>query len=223
MIDYHNVVVTKPWGYEYLIYENGTVGIWYLFIHHGGRTSLHCHPRKKTGLILLSGEAVVYFLTDSRTVKPLNKLMIKEGVFHATEAKSPGGIVVLETETPCDKSNLVRLDDEYGREEKPYEGFDSMTPIGEDCVRLSHPEEGRQSQCGLSGCVLTVERFSNISGLRHRAAGEIVVILEGGLFSRTGEPVVRPGDVVSSETLDRLAEKFFAPEGASLLAIRKEY
>ena len=65
MIDYQKVLVKKPWGYEYLMYQNGTVGVWYLHIKEGARTSLHCHPHKKTGLILLSGEAVVSFLNDS--------------------------------------------------------------------------------------------------------------------------------------------------------------
>ena len=26
-VDYHKVVVKKPWGYEYLMFENGTVGV----------------------------------------------------------------------------------------------------------------------------------------------------------------------------------------------------
>ena len=30
--DYRNVVVNKPWGYEYLWYQNETVAIWFLFI-----------------------------------------------------------------------------------------------------------------------------------------------------------------------------------------------
>ena len=222
MIDYQKVVVNKPWGYEYLMYENGTVGIWYLYIRHGARTSLHCHPRKKTGLILLSGEAVISFLNDSVSLKSLRKLMIREGFFHSTAAISPEGISVIEIETPCDKTDLVRLDDEYGRKEEPYEGLDSIIPIEEACIQLNHPEEGRQFKYTLCGCVLSVEKFNDISGLRCRPLGEIVVVLEGGLVSRKGEPVVRPGDVVAADTLDRLAESFFAPNGAALLTIRKE-
>lgn len=222
MFDFQRVIVNKPWGYEYLMYENGTVGVWYLFIKHGARTSLHCHPRKKTSIILLSGEAVISFLNDSVPLKPLNKLMIREGLFHSTAATSPEGISVIETETPCDKTDLVRLNDEYGRQEQPYEGPDAMFPISESCVQLTHPEEGRQLRYTLCGCTLSVEKFKDISGLRQRPPGEIIVVLEGGLFSRAGDPIVSPGDVVSSDTLERLAETFFAPQGASLLTIRKE-
>ena len=222
MIDFQKVVVNKPWGYEYLMYENGTVGIWYLFIQHGARTSLHCHPRTKTGLILLSGEAVISFLNGSTPMKALSKLMIREGFFHSTAAISPEGVFAIETETPCDKTNLIRLDDEYGREEKPYEGLEALAAITEDCVRLNHPEKGKQLRYIMHGCVLSMEIVEGIAGLRHRPPGEIVVILDGGLFSRDGEPVVRSGDVVSADTLGRLAESFCAPVGASLLTIRKE-
>lgn len=222
MIDFQKVVVNKPWGYEYLMYENGTVGIWQLFIRHGTRTSLHCHPRTKTGLILLSGEALISFLNGSTSMKALSKLMIREGFFHSTAAISQEGLFALETETPCDKTNLIRLDDEYGREEKPYEGMEALAPITEDCIRLNHPEKGKRSNYSMHGCVLSMEIAEDVGGLKHRPPGEIIVILEGGLFSRDGEAVVRPGDVVSADTLDRLSESFFAPAGASLLTIRKE-
>lgn len=222
MIDFQKVVVNKPWGYEYLMYQNGTVGVWYLFIRHGARTSLHCHPRKRTGLILLSGEAAVSFLNDSVTLKPLSKLMIREGLFHSTLACSREGISVIEIETPCDKTDLVRLDDEYGRREEPYESIDATVPIEDTCIQLSHPELGRQFKYSLGECVLSVERVQDASGLKHRSPGEIIVVLEGGLVSRTGEPVLRPGDVVSSDTLDRLAGVFAAPDGTALITIRKE-
>ena len=48
--------VTKPWGYEYLAYENDNVGVWILHIKEGESTSMHCHPNKDTGLIVLEGE-----------------------------------------------------------------------------------------------------------------------------------------------------------------------
>ena len=141
-VDYRNVIVKKPWGYEYLMFENDTVSLWCLHIRCGQRTSLHCHPLKKTAIVLLSGEAEVSFLNDSRRLQPPGKLMIREGLFHSTRAISPEGIVVIETETPTAKENLVRLDDEYGRQEKPYEGREAILPLDETCVRLEAPEAG---------------------------------------------------------------------------------
>jgi mannose-6-phosphate isomerase-like protein (cupin superfamily) len=222
MIDFRKVVVQKPWGYEYLMYQNGTVGVWYLFIKHGARTSLHCHPHKRTGLIVLSGEAVVSFLNDSVSLKALSKLMIREGFFHSTKAASREDVSVIEIETPCDKEDLVRLEDQYGREDSPYEGPDATVPIRQGFVKLDHPDEGQELKYRMCDCTISMEKVKDVSGLRQRTPGEIIVFLAGGLSARSGEPVVRPGDVVSSDTLDRLAQVFFAPNGAALLTVRKE-
>ena len=221
-VDYQNVLVRKPWGSEYLMYDNGLVSIWQLFIRHGERTSMHCHPTKKTGIILVSGEAAVSFLNDSRTLRSLAKLMIREGLFHSTSAVSPEGILVLETETPSDKENLVRLEDEYGRQEKPYEGSEAIVPLSGEHIRLSSPQEGTVQRTRLGDCALLMERAAEASSLLERPPGEVIVVLEGGLFSRTGDPVLSIGDVVSSETVSRLAKTFSAPHGVSFLAVRRE-
>ena len=59
-------IVKKPWGYEYLVYENDDVGLWFLYISKDQSTSTHCHPKKTTGLVVLDGEAELSFnLTKS--------------------------------------------------------------------------------------------------------------------------------------------------------------
>ncbi len=222
MIDYRNILVRKPWGHEYLLYQNPYVGVWYLHIEHGNQTSFHCHPRKKTGLILLSGEAVVSFFGDSAPLKSVGKLNIREGLFHSTAALSPEGISVLEIESPPDKSNLVRLDDAYGREQLYQEALEELVPRDDRCLWLDLPENGLPSHYVLAGCTLTIQSFQDAEALRHRDLEETVVVLEGGLVSRTGEPILNPGDVVSAGTLDRLANSFSAPHGATLLMVSKK-
>ena len=61
---YSDAIVKKPWGYEYLVFENEFVAIWILQIIRKRKTSMHCHPNKKTGLILtfLSVFLVGFFL-----------------------------------------------------------------------------------------------------------------------------------------------------------------
>ena len=45
---YANKVVYKPWGYEYVIYnDNNKIAITLVKINFGHKTSLHCHPKKK--------------------------------------------------------------------------------------------------------------------------------------------------------------------------------
>ena len=86
MKSYNNVCVKKPWGFEYLAYENEDVGLWILHINKDQSTSMHCLPLKNTGLVLLDGNAQISFLNDSHTVNKYDKMMIRKGLFHKTKA-----------------------------------------------------------------------------------------------------------------------------------------
>ncbi len=214
-----NVVVHKPWGYEYLVYQNDKVAIWYLRINSGEATSLHCHPRKKTGLILLSGEAVVSFLNDSMTMKAPSKLMLRPGLFHSTKGNCPEGIGILELESPVDKEDLVRFEDDYGREGKAYEGPDKMSPLPDHFIRFQNPEDGKTREYRMDNQVIRVEKLTNLSHLSQKPAETIIAVLDGGLVSKTGEPITTPGDVGTFASLIRLSQAFEAPEGILLLTL----
>lgn len=215
------VIVNKPWGCEYLMYKNSQVAVWNLFIREGAETSMHCHPHKKTGLILLAGEAVLSFLNDSHPIQALAKSMIRQGLFHSTAAVPTGGITVIETETPTDKADLVRLTDKYGREGNAYEGPEAWDPMDERCVLLDVPERKGAREYEMAGCVLRMERFPDISGFENRPPGQVVVVLEGGLESQRGVAVLGPGDIVWSHNLTRLTENFVSPRGATVLTIQR--
>ncbi len=222
MSDYENVIVIKPWGYEYLMYQSEKIGIWFLHIAQGCQTSLHCHPTKKTGYILLSGEAEVSFMTDSTRLKAVAKLMIREGLFHSTRAISPGGIQVIEVESPPDKTNLVRLEDAYGRKEQPYEGTKSMVPLTTDCIMFQPPEAGRPAVYKVAGVTLVIEHIEELAPLRERPMEEVILILDGGLVSKDNDVILSQGDVITISTFTRLAETFSAPHGMSFMSVRQE-
>ncbi|MCL5884730.1 MAG: hypothetical protein M1377_05235 [Deltaproteobacteria bacterium] len=220
MSDYEGMIVRKPWGYEYLMYQNDKIGLWYLHIQEGAQTSLHCHPGKKTGYILLFGEAQVSFLNDSTTLRAVSKLMLREGLFHSTKAISAGGVHVLEVESPPDKNNLVRLDDHYGRKKQPYEGSEAIVPMTADCVTLASPAPGAPIVYTIQGVSLFVESFDDLAPLKLRPPGEIILVMDGGLVSRTDEYILAPGDVVSIATINRLSDTFSSPRGIALMTVR---
>ena len=84
LFDYSKVIVKKPWGYEYLVFENEYVAIWMLHIVRKRKTSMHSHPKKRTSLILLAGNATCSHLEGSEKLKPMDGIFIEEGVFHLT-------------------------------------------------------------------------------------------------------------------------------------------
>ncbi len=121
-LDYKKKVVKKPWGYEYLMFENQHVAIWVLHLKEKFATSMHCHPNKKTSLSVLSGKVVSSTLDTKFALEKGGALLIDKGVFHSTVGASAEGAFIMEIESPPDKNDLVRLKDNYGRENKAYEG-----------------------------------------------------------------------------------------------------
>jgi hypothetical protein len=120
--DYSSVVVNKPWGYEYLWYQNSVVAVWMLYLHQDRSTSLHCHVKKRTSLIVMDGQVVCSTLEDRYRLDVMHSVVLEPGVFHTTQAISASGAFVMEVETPPLKGDLVRLKDTFGREGTGYEG-----------------------------------------------------------------------------------------------------
>ncbi len=119
-VDFFGVVVNKPWGYEYLMFQNKDIAIWLLYIKRGFSTSTHCHLNKKTSLLVLSGEAIGSTLNEKFNLKEKEGLIYDNKVFHKTEAISENGVFLIEVETPNDKTDLFRLKDNYNRESESY-------------------------------------------------------------------------------------------------------
>ena len=119
--DYSKVIVTKPWGHEYLWYQNASVAVWMLCIKAGHATSLHCHLRKRTSLIVLEGQVVCSTLEDRYNLTPLDGVVLEPCVFHTSEAICERGAYVIEIENPPLKGDLVRLKDRFGRAGTGYE------------------------------------------------------------------------------------------------------
>ncbi|MBL7224532.1 MAG: hypothetical protein ISS59_00200 [Desulfobacteraceae bacterium] len=124
---YRDKVVIKPWGYEFLMFENEYVAMWFLRIKKDHSTSMHCHPLKKTSLVLLSGKALCNTFHHRALLSAGEAVMIDAAVFHSTKALTLDGISVIEIESPPDKLDLVRLEDKYGRESCGYEDCSQMT------------------------------------------------------------------------------------------------
>ncbi len=164
--DYSNVIVIKPWGYEFLVFENEHVAIWMLHIVRKQKTSLHCHPRKMTSLILLSGEASFHYLEGTVELNEMDGLVIDKGAFHSTEASSPhpiyppseNGIWILEIESPPMKTDLVRMKDTYGRAGASYEGTKNMVFDPSVMFKLSSPNIHEQIRTYFQNRVFTIKQ-----------------------------------------------------------------
>ena len=210
-------VVKKPWGYEYLAYENEHVALWFLHIKHTHSTSLHCHPKKTTGLVLLDGKAEVSFFNNTNALSPGDKVMIRKGLFHSTKATDGKGAFVFEIETPVDKQDLVRFRDSYGREGKPYEDSTHELPKSEDCLWITNDSKDYT----FANCTLSVKNITDISQFINIEDKYNVMFLNGGLQADYGQNVAGPGDIVSASTIKQLTEVFTKVDPQTLIMIIK--
>ena len=173
-------IVSKPWGFEYLVYESPEMALWLLHIKGGHSTSLHCHPTKTTGFLLLSGRASLEFIADSKVIEAPNKEMIRRGLFHRTRALSEEGIWVLEAENPNDKEDLVRLDDAYGRGALGYESGDSLRERGAGELWIETATTG-PTLFEHEHFTFLVERPASLQYFSDLPEDDLLMFLSGGL------------------------------------------
>ena len=219
---YQNNIVKKPWGYEYLAYENNECALWFLHINKDQKTSMHCHPNKTTGLVLLQGEAVVSFLNDDNTMRPINKIMIRKGLFHSTKAVSESGADIFEIETPVDKYDLVRLKDSYGREGKPYEDSSHDMPKQEECLWIENPGKGEENTYLTSNTRLVVKNILSVDELQTVSDSTNIMFLQGGVVTQYGINVAGAGDVVAGKVLKQLTKVFTAVKENTIIMIMEK-
>lgn len=207
---FQEIVVNKPWGYEYLVYESSEVALWLLHIEKGKGTSLHCHPLKTTGLILLEGEAELGFIADSKIIKAPSKQMIRRGLFHSTTAISDNGALLLEIETPNDKQDLVRLVDNYGRSKHGYETKNEWTPKNDTHIWIEEPRPKETLTYKVNKTALSVTRISNITDFSEFDDDEIIMFLKGGIgkeIDGRNHLATVPGDVGIASIIKKVANE----------------
>ena len=207
---YKDFVVKKPWGYEYLIYESPEVALWLLYIEKNMGTSLHCHPMKTTGLILLEGQAEIGFIADSKVIDAPSKQMIRRGLFHSTTALSQDGVFVLEIETPNDKEDLVRLVDNYGRSKNGYETQKEWSLKDTSHIWIDNPDEGKTVSYTINNSEFFVSSISSLSEIHKFHDDEIVMFLKGGIgkeVSGRNHLATVPGDVGIGSVIKKVAKE----------------
>lgn len=200
--DYKKVVVEKPWGYEYLMFENQYVAIWLLYLKQDHATSMHCHPNKKSSLIVLSGNVICSTLEGWTPRVAGEGLIIDEAVFHSTKAISKSGAFVIEVESPPNKKDLVRLKDEYGRENQEYEGVEKMS---RDILRYKYVDfhdftYSQKCTKKLKGCHLSICKSENSPDIHEQLKKEkahLICMLKGKLHDHEGNVLLATGEVQS--------------------------
>ena len=209
---YDNRIVYKPWGYEYVVYRNlNHLCVTLLSIDYNKTTSLHCHPKKKSGFILVSGKALFQlglWKKRSEVHSSPSKRMIAMGLFHSIKALSKNGLLALEFETPVNKNDLVRFKDDYGRQQKSYEGKKFTKNIGSKFIKFKKPKLGTKQNYKINKVKISLEVHKNFKKLIRNKMNTIFGILDGAIVDRHGRHVLSYGDIIRTNDLKTLSEVF---------------
>lgn len=189
--DFSNMIVKKPWGHEYLMYQTPKASIWVLHLKKGCMTSMHCHINKKTSLLIFSGEAICSTLDKGINLKEGDGLILDKKVFHSTQAISDDGVILIEVESPTKKTDLLRLSDTYGREKKGYENQKHMVQELDESNKVNFLADELNIEKNLGAFKFSLEKSENDEILSENLKsnkGAIGIILEGSIINkRTGE------------------------------------
>ena len=222
---YTKKIVSKPWGYEYVIYNfNKKLAITFLKINYGHKTSLHCHTRKKTGFIILGGKAKVQYgiyKENTKIMQPLKRLIFRPGLFHSIEALSKNGLYLLETENPYDKNDLVRLEDKYGRKAKKYEGKNFTKNLTSKYLKFKKPTYLKRYNYSFNNLSIVLEKTDKLKKLNKNDYLSSTAILDGSLVDNHNQNVISSGEIVKTSTLKILSKSFKMIKPITILTVSK--
>ena len=108
-------MVEKPWGYELIEFVNDGLVVKKLIINDGHRTSLQYHERKTEVIHIASGTLELQ-MEDLHTYVGGGYVVIPPGMRHRLAAK--GGTLTLIEVATNHYDDVVRIADDYGREDK---------------------------------------------------------------------------------------------------------
>jgi rfaE bifunctional protein nucleotidyltransferase chain/domain len=181
-IDYSNKINDKPWGKEYLAYQNEKIGIWVLHINKDQETSLHCHFKKDTILIPLVNSFKINLFNSFKILNLFEPLYIPRNTFHGLHSYVDNSIIMeIEIYTDkveyTDKNDLLRIKDIYGRDKTNYESsVIERVPLKNESMNFH--SVGLYNLDNTQVSVKKINSFAEISVTETK-----IILLEGLLFS----------------------------------------
>ena len=223
--NYSNRVILKPWGEEYVIFKNKKkIALTYLKIKKGFSTSLHCHPQKKTGFLILKGTANVQVGIYKKNIirySPMSILVLRPGLFHRIKANNKKDLYALELESPYLKNDLIRMEDEYGRSNKGYENLKKSRKIMKNDVLFKTPKLNQKNYYNLNNIKIKIGYYKDLNKFKSYNDKSISIILDGKIVSKQNKTVITIGEIVKSFTLKRLTQYFKISEKLLILKASK--
>ena len=209
---YNKYLVKKPWGEEYTIFKiKSKIAISLVKINNSKETSLHSHPNKKTGFIILKGKPKIQIGVHDNNfwkAKPLSILVIRPGLFHSIKNpnKSSGPVYALEFETPYKKNDLIRLKDNYGRKSKDYENKKFLKKLTKKNIILKNLQKINNFE--LFGKKISLQNIAGFKDISKLNDNSVCAIINGSIIDKKKQIVLNFGEIIKTKTLKILSKEY---------------
>jgi len=212
-------IVTKPWGFEFELFDNHNVSLWILvmglehksgYLYEPPTTSEHLHVQKTAIVIPLVGNVVLIKDGHENEVAPMESFAVERRVFHRLTTKGTSAIC-LEVEFPSKRGDIIRKSDHYGRLSSTYEWdligqeltsaytSELRSKSCKDMLRISGSSE---EPCMKIGDRIDIQSTSLDAALKTHTCDPLVIITNGQLQATDGsESIQLAGDVSRLEDL----------------------
>ena len=219
---YNNYMVKKPWGEEYTIFSNKKkIAITLVKIKPGKMTSLHCHPSKKTGFIILKGSPKIQVGIHKKNTwksKVLSILVLRPGLFHSlSNPDKKKDVIALEFETPYMKEDLIRFKDKYGRQKKGYESKKFMKKLTNKNILFINTNY--KKNYSLFNRKITIEKIRSRNQILKYSNKSVCAILDGKIVDINKRTVISFGEIIKTKTLKMLTKRFYIHKPIKVLNV----
>jgi len=183
-INYIGKINDKPWGKEYLAFQNKYIGIWILIVNKDQETSLHCHFKKDTILMPISGSFKINLFNTYLQLGIFESIYVPRNTFHGIHSYVDNSVLMeIEIYTDeieyTDKNDLLRIKDIYNRDKDKYET--SVTErIPEECETMLFKPPNKYN---IDNTKIEIMRVTDIDLIKNDY--ECIILLEGFLFSES--------------------------------------
>jgi len=160
--DFSKKIINKPWGYEFIIFQNKNFAIWVLCIKPKKYTSMHCHALKRTILIPLNNKLRISTLENIYYNKKIYN--ISPRVFHQTHNNGLNDKFLIEIEFPNLKNDIIRLHDYYGRLSSKFSKENKLNSIKKNNNLLKKKIKFKSLKFGKKD-VIFLQNFNNEESL----------------------------------------------------------
>ena len=131
-------------------------------------------------------------------------LVLRQGLFHKISA-SKKDLYALEIESPYMKTDLVRMDDNYGRKNKGYEKFNKTKKIEKNNLIFKIPKK-RKNHYILNKIKISLSFYRNFNSFKNFDDKSVSIICDGSIITKNGKSVIKTGEIVKSYTLKKLSK-----------------